>query len=138
MKKTRFTALVLALVMCICSVPFATAEGDSENVISFETGGYAVYGKNYFTVGYSVYDKLGNYVGEIPEEELWDHPVHTIGDNCIITADSYLDTFEGYSIYNVENGNIVKKSSYPISDVILTTLSVLTPTVSLLLSTVRK
>ena len=107
MKKTRFTAFVLALVMCICSVPFATAEGDLENVISFETGAYAVYGKNYFTVGYSVYDKLGNYVGEIPEEDLWDHPVHTIGDNCIITADSYLDTFEGYSIYNVENGNIV-------------------------------
>lgn len=116
MKKTRFTALVLALVMCICSVPFATAEGDSENVISFETGAYAVYGKNYFTVGYSVYDKLGNYVGEIPEEDLWDHPVHTIGDNCIITADSYLDEFVGYSIYNVENGNIVKKSSYPLSD----------------------
>lgn len=116
MKKTRFTALVLALVMCICSVPFATAEGDSENVISFETGAYAVYGKNYFTVGYSVYDKLGNYVGEIPEEDLWDHPVHTIGDNCIITLDSYLDAVEGYSIYNVENGNIVKKSSYPLRE----------------------
>ena len=116
MRKTRFTALVLALVMCICSVPFATAEGDSENVISFETGGYAVYGKNYFTVGLSVYDKLGNYVGEIPEEALWDHPVHTIGDNCIITLDSYLDTFEGYSIYNVENGNIVKKNSYPLRE----------------------
>lgn len=116
MRKTRFTALVLALVMCICSVPFATAEGDSENVISFETGGYAVYGKNYFTVDLSVYDKLGNYVGEIPEEALWDHPVHTIGDNCIITLDSYLDTFEGYSIYNVENGNIVKKNSYPLRE----------------------
>ncbi len=116
MKKTRFTALVLALVMCICSVPFATAGGDLENVISFESGGYAVYGKNYFTVGLSVYDKLGNYVGEIPEEDMWDHPVHTIGDNCIITTDSYLDAVEGYSIYNVENGNIVKKSSYPLSD----------------------
>ena len=109
MKNIKFIAVILAVALCVCSVPFTFAVGETGDVISFESRGSAVYGKNYFTVGLEVYDKRGNYICAIPEDEGHDAVVHTIGDNCIITLDK---TEKAYSVFAVENGNMVKKASY--------------------------
>ncbi len=124
MRKIRFTAFILALTLCVCSVPFAFAKNNAESVISFEAYGDAVYGKNYFTVELSVYDRLGNYVGEIPKERNYPEEdfyyttyVITVGDHCIVTLDySVLEYIVGYTVFAVENGDIVKKGSYPVRE----------------------
>ena len=86
MKKTRILAVLLAAVLLFAAIP-VTVGADSEkggivkDVVDFD-GSY-VTSESYFALGSSLYDKDGNKLFTLENEN---EVIYTLTDNCIITV----------------------------------------------------
>ena len=119
MKKTRILAVLLAAVLLFAAIPM-TVGAESEkggivkDVVNFD-GNYYATSENYFSLGSSLYDKDGNKLFTLENEN---EIIYTLTDNCIITVvgASSLDELENnefdFKLYSLKDGTPSFKSTF--------------------------
>ncbi|MBR6807207.1 MAG: S-layer homology domain-containing protein [Clostridia bacterium] len=118
MKKTRILAVLLAAVLLFAAIP-VTVGADSEkggivkDVVDFD-GSY-VTSESYFALGSSLYDKDGNKLFTLENEN---EVIYTLTDNCIITVVGDSDFTDlvslelSFKLYTMEDGSLSFKSEF--------------------------